>query len=198
MKILPVGHPLHPIRLDRFFHRNAAIAALLFVVLTLGMYRDATALFTDQQDIGTGTYTSAALSLEVAKPAGVDLHVSNLVPGDTVDRELIISNSGTVPFTYTLHLDAPAAPAPTLLWTGANGLQFQVIDDGQNQPVGTLAPALSLDSSNPISLGQLNAGQNETIRIRITLPTAADNTYQNLEQSLTLVFYAQQLAGTNR
>lgn len=195
MKAIPVGHRIN---LNPLTHRIAALAALLFVVLTLGMYRDATALFTDQQDLDTGTYTSATLSLEVAKPAGIDLHVSNLVPGDIVDRDLIISNTGNVPFTYTLHLAAPAVPAPTRLWTGADGLHFQVIDDGHSQPAGTLAPALSLDSSNPISLGQLNAGQSETIRIRITLPTAADNTYQNLGQSLTLVFYAQQLAGTNR
>lgn len=178
--------------------RSVIMAALLFVVLTLGMYGDATALFTDQLDMDTGTYATATLSLDVTKPVGVELHVSNLIPGDTVDRDLIVSNTGTVPFTYTLHVTAPDTPAPSLLWTGADGLHVQVIDDGQGQPVGTLAPAISIDSGNPLALGHINVGQSETIRIRFALPADADNTYQNLQQQLTLVFYARQLAGTSR
>lgn len=178
--------------------RFVKTAALLFVVLTLGMYGDATGLFTDQDELDTGAYGTAVLSLDAAKPAGVDLHVSNLIPGDTVDRDLIVTNTGSVPFTYTLHLTVPASPAPSLLWTGADGLQFQVIDDGQGHPVGTLAPAISIGSANPLSLGQLEGGQSETIRIRFALPTNADNVYQNLQQDVTLVFYARQLAGANR
>lgn len=179
-----------------FKHFFIFLLVVLFVS-TMGLYRDATALFTDQEDIAA-TYSTATVSIDVDKPIGVNLDVSGLVPGDKVSRELIIKNDGSAAFSYYVYLTYPTSTTPSLLWTGSHGLQFQITDDGGGNSIETTTRVNNIGQASPIALGNLNAGVTETIEFEIILPTLADNTYQNLSQDIVLVFYAEQLTGTDK
>jgi hypothetical protein len=112
--------------------------------------------------------------------------LSDLVPGDTMDRTISLQNTGTLAFRYTV---SATQSASTLLWSDtARGLQLTVATSG-----GTVL------YSGPLSgLGSLAGptvlapGAGETLRYTFAFPAVAPDAFQGLVQDLTLVFSATQ------
>src|SRR5712692_11359342 len=90
-----------------------AMASLMLIVLTATAEKTS-ATFTATSTNPNNTFASATITMSNDKPNANDLvNVTNLVPGDTAQRAVVITNSGNNGFTYS---GAISAVANTLLW----------------------------------------------------------------------------------
>jgi len=106
-----------------------------------------------------------------------------------VERQ-VLSNTGTVGFTYTA---AVSATANTLLWSDpTNGVQVTVKRGATTLFTGALKN-LALAASPTVA-----AGGTDTLTFDFSLPAAAGNTFQNLTQDFTITYTSTQLAGAAR
>jgi spore coat-associated protein N len=167
-----------------------ALAGLVLIGLTATADRTS-ASFTATSTNPTNTANSATLTMSNDKPNAGDLvNVTNLVPGDTMNRTVVITNSGNVGFTY---VGSISAVANTALWSDAtNGLQVTVKRGAAVLYTGALKN-LAIPAS-----GTIAAGATDTLTYDFTFPTAAGNTFQTLAQDFTVTYTATQLAGAAR
>ncbi|HYL51910.1 MAG TPA: TasA family protein [Acidimicrobiia bacterium] len=165
-----------------------ALAGMVLVGLTATADKTS-ASFTATSTNPTNTANSATLSLSNNKPNAGDLvNVTNLVPGDTMNRTVIITNTGNVGFTYTASI---SAVANTLLWSDTtNGLQVTVLRGATTLYTGALKN-MTLAAS-----GTIAAGGTDTLTYNFTFPSTAGNTFQTLSQDFTVTYTATQLAGS--
>jgi hypothetical protein len=118
------------------------------------------------------------------------INLSNLVPGDTANRTVTITNTGNVGMTYTA---AISATANTVLWSDTtNGLRVTVKRGATSLYSGPLKN-MAVAASPTIA-----AAGTDTLTFDFSLPTTADNTFQNLTQDFTITYTATQLSGTAR
>jgi len=170
----------------------AGMALAGMVLLGLTATADKTsANFTATSSNPSNTFQSATLSMSNDKPNANDLvNISNLVPGDTANRTVTISNTGNTGFTYSVSI---SATANTLLWSDTtNGLQVTVKRGAVVLYTGALKN-LSLTSS-----GTIAAGATDTLTYDFNFPSTAGNSFQNLTQDFTVTYTATQLAGSAR
>jgi spore coat-associated protein N len=171
-----------------------ALSALVLIGLTVTA-DTSSAAFTATTTNPGNSFASATLAVSNDKSAAASLvSLTNMIPGDTANRTVVIQNTGTgtVGFTYT---GAISATASTLLWSDAtNGLQVTVTRSGVVTPLytGTLKNMV-LAASPTIAVGGT-----DTLSFTFSLPTTADNTFQTLTQDFTITYTATQLAGTTR
>jgi spore coat-associated protein N len=159
------------------------------------------------QNVGSGTVAFAPIS---ANGAGQRLSVAAtaIAPGDTIQRAVTLTNVGTVdmlPSTVSL---TTSATTSSLLDTGANGLTITVdkcsvawTEAGPPYTYTCGGTTTTVLASRPvigsgIALTNLvtTAGTPNYLRLTLTLPTAADNTYQNQSSVINYVFSGQQRA----
>lgn len=134
---------------------------------------------------------TATLSLTNDKSsAGQLVTITNLVPGDTAERTVTITNTGTVGFTYT---GAATPLIQTVLWSdAAKGVQVAVKRGVTTVYSGALS-ALALPASSTIA-----PSATDTLTLDFSLPAAADNTFQGLSQTFTITYTATPPAGAAR
>ncbi|HEV2250900.1 MAG TPA: hypothetical protein VGT60_10395 [Candidatus Limnocylindria bacterium] len=167
-----------------------ALSALVLIGLTVTSDRSS-ASFTATTTNPANSFGSATLTMSNDKSAAASLvNLSNMVPGDTANRTVVISNTGNVPFTYTGSI---SATANTLLWSDTtNGIQVTVKRGATTLYTGALK-SMSLGASPTIA-----AGGTDTLTFDFSLPTAAGNTFQSLTQDFTITYTSTQLAGAAR
>ncbi|MDP9246260.1 MAG: CalY family protein [Chloroflexota bacterium] len=167
-----------------------ALSALVLIGLTVTS-GTSSASFTATTTNPGNAFGSATLTMSNDKSAAASLvNLSNMVPGDTANRTVVISNTGTVGFTYSA---AVSATANTLLWSDAtNGVQVTVKRSATTLYTGALRN-LALGASPTVA-----AGGTDTLTFDFSLPTAAGNTFQNLTQDFTITYTSTQLAGAAR
>jgi hypothetical protein len=165
-----------------------ALAGLVLIGLTATADKTS-ANFTATSTNPSNTFGSATLSMSNDKPNANDLvNVTNLVPGDTMNRTVTITNTGNASFTYTAAISAAAS---TALWTDTtNGLQVTVKRGATTLYTGALKN-MSLAAS-----GTIAAGATDTLTYDFSFPSTAGNTMQNLTQDMTITYTATQLAGS--
>ncbi|HEV2009537.1 MAG TPA: hypothetical protein VGS17_00730, partial [Candidatus Limnocylindria bacterium] len=136
-------------------------------------------------------FGSATLTMSNDKSAAASLvSLSNMVPGDTANRTVTLTNTGNVGFTYTA---AASAVANSKLWTDTtNGLQVTVKRGATTLYTGALKN-LALAAS-----GTVAASGTDALTFDFSLPTSADNTFQTLTQDFTITYTSTQLAGAAR
>ncbi|MBI2324925.1 MAG: hypothetical protein HYU87_08195 [Chloroflexi bacterium] len=167
-----------------------AVAALGLLALA-SMAGGTNASFTATTVNPNNLFATATLSLSNDKAAdGSLVSLSNMVPGDTASRTVIITNTGNVGFTYS----GSAAPlSSTLLWTDlTNGLQVTV-KRGVNVLYTGALKNLAIPASPTIA-----PAATDTLTFVFSLPATADNSFQGLTQTFTITYTATQLAGTAR
>ena len=167
-----------------------ALSALVLIGLTVSADKSS-ASFTATTDNPGNSFGSATLSASNDKSAAASLiSISNLVPGDTANRTVVITNTGNVGFTYTGSISASAS---TALWTDTtNGLQVTVKRGATTLYTGALKN-LALAAS-----GTIAASGTDTLTFDFSLPTSAGNSMQSLTQDFTITYTATQLAGSAR
>ena len=168
-----------------------ALSALVLIGLTVSADRSS-ASFTATTTNPGNSFGSATLTVSNDKSAaGSLISVSNMVPGDTANRTVVISNTGSADFTYTA---AITSTATTALWTDTtNGLQVTVTRGATVLFTGALKN-LALAASPTITA----TTGTDTLTFDFSLPTSAPNAMQTLSQDFTITYTATQLAGTAR
>ena len=168
-----------------------ALSALVLIGLTVSADKSS-ASFTATTTNPANSFGSATLTASNDKSAAASLiSISNLVPGDTANRTVVLSNTGNVDFTYS---GAISATASTALWTDTtNGLQVTVKRGATTLYTGALKN-MSLAASPTIAA----ASGTDTLTFDFSLPSTAGNSMQSLTQDFTITYTATQLAGTAR
>lgn len=165
-----------------------ALAGLVLIGLTATADKTS-ANFTATSANPGNTFGSATISMSNDKPNANDLvNVTNLVPGDTMNRTVTITNTGNAGFTYT---GAISATANTALWTDlTNGLQVTV------KRGATVLYSGALKNMALAASGTIAAGATDTLTYDFAFPNSGTNAMQGLTQDFTITYTATQLAGS--
>jgi spore coat-associated protein N len=156
------------------------------------------------------TIVSGTLSL-TAPVSRLGTGASPIAAGDTMQRAIDLSYSGTISFgSATL---TTSASSSSLLDTDAtNGLQIAIDKCSQawtesgppytytcgGSTSSVLASRALIGSAIALSNLTLTAGSTDHLRVTVTLPSSADNTLQNKSSTIDYTFNGVQRAGTNQ
>ncbi|WP_240371780.1 CalY family protein [Anoxybacteroides rupiense] len=165
------------------------LVSFFFLFLPILLLGETNALFTDEATSPNNHLTTATLDVSVS-PAPI-FNVSNLVPGDVVVRTVTVQNDGTVPFSYSIQ----ASSNNSLLWTDqTNGLQLSIVDGTTTYFNGAISDLNVHQGPNLL----LPPGEKDDLQFTISFPVTADNTFQNLAETIVFTIQAIQLPGTSR
>ena len=192
---------------------SLAIVAAAASIAGLGTFATFTSSTSASQSVSSGTVT-IALGATGAATNRLTVGASNIAPGDTIQRSVDLINSGSIDLSgITLTTNATTS---SLLDTDAtNGLQM-VIDrcsnawtEGGNAPAYTytcsgatssvLASRAVVGSNLTLSsLAALTNGVTDHLRVTLSFPSAAPNSFQNQSSTIQYTFTGTQRAGTNK
>ena len=175
----------------------AAMALSALVLIGVTSVGSTTATFTATTTNPGNTFATATLVISNDKPNAGDLiNLTNLIPGDTAQRVVQLTNGGNTGFTYA---GAVSSTATTLLWTDATlGLQASVFRcNNCTTPANNVYSGALKNLVIPAS-GTVAAAGSDYLTFVFSLPVAAGNTFQALTQDFTVTYTATQLAGAAR
>jgi spore coat-associated protein N len=136
------------------------------VVLTCALLGGATyALFSAQTGNANNSFTAGTLSIANSDQTAWSANYANMAPGDTVQKEITVSNTGSLELEFTTGVSTAGA-----LFTGTGKASVAVTNG-----TGTLLP-----------------GATQAVHTAVSLPLSAGNTYQGTTGTLNLTFYAYQ------
>jgi spore coat-associated protein N len=209
-----IALPNHRPRGGRHINKIALTVGLVgLTVAALGGAALATFTSTTNvsQQVTSGTVAFAPIATSAA---GQRLSVSatDIAPGDTIQRAVTLTNTGTVDMLASSVNLTTSATISSLLDTGANGLTMVIdkcsvawTESGPPYTYTCGGTTTSVLVSRPvigsnIALSNIvtTAGTPNYLRVTLTLPSAADNTYQAQSSTIGYVFVGQQRAATNR
>ena len=194
---------------------SLAVIAAAASLAGLGTFATFTSSTTATHTVSSGSVTIALGAAGAANRLTVN--ATGIAPGDTIQRAFQLSNSGTIDLAGAPTLTTTASPSSLLDTDGTNGLQM-VIDkcsvawtEAGTAPAytytcgGTTTSVLAsravigsnLALSNLTDLVTGGSGP-DYLRLTLTLPSAAGNTFQNLSSTLTYTFNGTQRAATNK
>ncbi len=204
-------------RVRRLSNRYKIAVSLALVLIAasligLGAYATFTSTVSASHSVTTGTVT-IALGATGSSTNRLNVDATAVAPGDTIQRSFDLVNQGSLDLaSVTL---TTSATASSLLDTDAtNGLQM-VIDrcsaawtESGSSPAFTytcsgstssvLASRAVIGSNLSLSNLTLTAGATDHLRLTLTLPSTADNTFQNKTSTIQYSFTGTQRAATNR
>lgn len=137
---------------------------------------------------------------------------SGLVPGDTVQRAVTLSNTGDQDLS-AVSLDVSATASSALDTDATNGLQLTIQSCPSAWDETGTAPAYSYTcsgtsstvlASRPVDVtaadlsgsAALGAGGTDHLLVTLSLPSTADNTVQGASSTLSFTFTGTQRAGS--
>ncbi len=189
------------------------LVLLALLLAGLGAYATFTSTTSQSHSVTTGTVT-IALGATGASTNRLNVNASGVAPGDTIQRSFDLINQGSLNLaSITL---TTTATASSLLDTDAtNGLQMVIDRCTLAWTEAGTAPAYTYTCSGTTSsvlasravigtnlalsnLGSLTAGATDHLRMTLTLPASADNTFQNLTSTIQNSFTGTQRAATNQ
>lgn len=162
------------------------------------------------QSITTGTVT-IALGATGASTNRLDVNASAVAPGDTIQRSVDLSNTGSLNLA-SITLGISASPSSSLDTDPTNGLQTTVKScsvawtesgppytytcSGTTTTVlsSTAVATLEGAASSMTPLNALTGGGTDHLVVTLTLPTSAPNGFQNLTSTLSYDFTGTQRA----
>lgn len=179
----------------------------------LGTYATFTSTTSASQSVTSGTVV-IALGSTGAATNRLTVNASGLVPGDTVQRSFDLSNTGNENLA-SIGLTTTASPSSLLDSDATNGLQMVVdkcsiawVETGTSPAftytcLGTTTTVIASravigSNLNMASLAALTNGGTDHLRVTLTLPSAAGNTFQGLTSTVTYSFLGTQRAATNQ
>lgn len=173
---------------------SAALLAAAAGVAGLGTYGGFSGTTEASTEVASGT-----VILSGAESSAITVAATNVIPGDTMQRPVTLSNTGTVDFSSTT-LTTTSVGTDATLTSGANPLRMSIdscstawTETGTTKTytcAGTTTPVLAEGQAliTNGSLGAIPAGQAKHLRATLTLPLAAGNEYQAKTSSLKFEF----------
>jgi spore coat-associated protein N len=192
---------------------SVAAVATAASIAGLATFATFTSSASQSQSISTGTVT-IALGATGASTNRLNVGATAVAPGDTIQRSVDLMNSGSLNLA-SVSLTTSATTSSLLDTDATNGLQM-VIDrcsvawtESGTAPAYTytcagttstvLASAPVIGSNLALSnLSALTAGSTDHLRVTLTLPSTASNTFQGLTSTIQYTFTGTQRAATNR
>jgi spore coat-associated protein N len=195
-------------------HKLLATVAVLGAAASiagLGTYATWTSTTSENHTISSGTVT-IALGATGAATNRLNVGASALAPGDTIQRSVDLTNSGSIDLAGVT-LTTTASPSSLLDTDATNGLQM-VVDkcsvawteagppftytcSGSTSSV--LASRAVIGSNLSLSnLGATAPGATDHLRVTLTLPSGAPNTLQNQSSTITYAFTGTQRTATSK
>ena len=167
------------------------------------------ATFTSSTSAQNQALTSGTVSITIGTADRLAVGASNLVPGDTIDRAVDINNNGSAGTSQvgSITLTTSASPSSLLDTDATNGLQMNIdscsvawtesgppytYTCGGSQSVVLASRAVIGSAISLSNMTALTAGNTDHLRVRLTLPSGAGNTLQNLSSTISYVFTATQ------
>ena len=180
---------------------------------SLGTFASFTSSTTASNTVATGTVT-IALGATGAATNRLTVNASDIAPGDTMQRSFTLTNSGSIDLA-SVTLTTSASPSSLLDTDATNSLQMVIercsvawTESGSSPAFtytcgGSTSTVLSSRAviGSAISLSNLTtttAGNTDYLRLTLTLPSAAGNTFQNISSSITYAFTGTQRTATNK
>jgi hypothetical protein len=172
---------------------------------TFGTFTDSTTPISTQVQSGT-------VSINLTSPTPIAAPASAFVPGDSMSRAVTLVNDGNSPLS-SVDLGVTATASSVLTTNTTHGLQLALKSCTVPWTAGGTAAAPTYTCSGTardISTGpavsnrgipganSLNPGGTDHLVYTISLPTAADNTFQDKSATLSLVFSGTQRAAAAR
>lgn len=197
--------------------KSAAVKVLASVALVggaasvagLGTFGAFTSTTSASQDVATGKVVLTS----TGGAQGFSAPVTNMVPGDTIQRSVVLTRSNDTEAFGSIKLTTTATSTPNLLTTDAtNGLQLTVeacpvawakaantndlTCSGQVDTVVTKRAVLAGTGSDLayVTNALNSAGKTANLKVTLTLPESADNNFQGLSNTINFTFDATQRA----
>lgn len=130
------------------------------------------------------TGMAASGTLRQINSNSVAFSKDNLKPGDTVTGTVTITNSGSLPATFSL---TEATVANT--FSPASDLTLAITDD-----TGKAVSSATLGSAGQVPLGTYAAGERHTYTFKVTFAATATNAQQGKRADTTYTFASVQTA----
>jgi hypothetical protein len=142
------------------------------------------------------------------------VNATAIAPGDTIQRSVDLSNTGSIDFG-SVTLGTAASPSSLLDTDATNGLQMVIDRCSTAWTEAGTAPAYTYTCGGTTSsvvatravigstialsnLSSITAGSTDKLRVTLTLPSAAGNTFQNQSSTIAYTFTATQRSATNK
>jgi spore coat-associated protein N len=160
----------------------------------------------------SASHTIASGTLSLTAPfSRLGTGASPIAPGDTMQRAIDLSYSGTISFASAT-LTTSASPSSLLDTDGTNGLQMAIdkcsaawTESGPpytytcSGSTSTVLASRALIGSNiTLSNLTLTTGATDHLRVTVTFPSGADNSFQNKSSTVNYTFTGNQRAGTDQ
>ena len=169
-------------------HPRRTIGALAVVLAAVGITVGSGANFTAHAANPSNTFTSGTLSIG-SNASSALFNAPNMKPGDTVNGTVDISNSGSVPGTFTLSTSSPVDTGALL-----GQLDLKVEDCGVFTGTGgAIAPTCAgtnnvynakANGVGTVNLGSFAASAKHRYVFSVTMPSAIANTFQGKTASV--------------
>jgi hypothetical protein len=187
---------------------SLAIAGTAAAVAGLGTF----GTFTDSTTPVATTVQTGTLDINLNQPSGayaIPVTTTNFAPGDSITRAVNLSNDGSTSLSSVTLASVSTGASNNLTTDTVNGLQLALkacsvaytqggtasapayTCSGTERSLYSGPAAVSLALSNPASL---NPGGVDNLVFSVSLPSSADNTFQNKSASLSITFTGTQRA----
>lgn len=192
---------------------SLALVGAAAAVAGLGTYGAFTSTTNASTKVNSGTVAIALGATAETNRLAVD--AAGLVPGDTVQRAVTLTNATGNQDLSSIKLTTTATTSSKLDTDSAVGLQLSIdncsvpwIEAGtapaytytctgtQSQVLQTL-PVIGADRALG-NLATVAAGKTDYLRVTLALPSTADNTFQAQSSTIGLAFTGTQRSGTNK
>ena len=197
--------------LTRKLIASVAVLGAAASIAGLGTYATFTSTTSQSHTISSGTVT-IALGATGAATNRLNIGATAVAAGDTIQRSVDLINSGSI-YLASITLTTTASPSSLLDTDAANGLQMVI--DKCSQAWTEAGPPYtytcggttsSVVGSRPVIGGNLalsnmsafTNGLTDHLRVTLTLPSAAPNSFQNQSSTISYAFTGTQRAATNK
>ena len=192
---------------------SAALVGAAASVAGLGTYGAFTSTTSANTSVSSGT---VVVGLGTSGTANNRLSVAatGIVAGDTIQRAVTLSNTGTQNLAGVT-LTTTASPSSKLDTDSVNGLQMTIDNCSVPWTEAGTAPAYTYTCSGTTTsvlashavigsnltlanLLSITATKSDNLRVTLSLPSTADNTFQGLSSTVSFSFTGTQRSGTNQ
>jgi predicted ribosomally synthesized peptide with SipW-like signal peptide len=187
--------------------RRLVLLLATLAAVSLGAGQFSLAIFTDQETVA-GTFSTGSIVLDDVKIDALTLTTAALMPGDSVTDDVVVENDGTAQLRYSMSTASTNADLKGLrdvLTLEVRGIDTTVpatpcdVFDGAPVLIPTLLGTNTAKFGDVTAGSQagdrtINAGANETLCFRVSLPGGTGNPYQSATTTTTFTFDAEQTA----
>ncbi len=195
---------------------------VLLTVVVLGVMGSLTGLgtyasFTSTANVAQGSIGSGAVTIAISGAGATNrltLGATGIVPGDTLQRAVDLQDTGDTALA-SIALTTTASPSSLLDTDVANGLQLVVDRCTQAWTESGTTPAFTYTcggttsivlASQPVigsnlalsNLTTTTPGTTDHLRVTLTFPASAGNTFQGQTSAITYAFTGNQRTATNK